>query len=102
MRYLDRFLPVLLAATLWACGDSQAVRIVRVDVSASGKYSLDGQAVAETSLAPKLKELNSSSIALHISANSQASHQSVVGVLDAARDAGIGRILFISPESPTK
>jgi biopolymer transport protein ExbD len=102
MRFTNHFLLVLAAAALWACGDSKGMQVVRIDVSASGDYSLNGSAVAKGNLAAKLTELDASRTILHIAADHLANHQSVVGVLDAAKVAGIRRISFVHDQASTK
>ena len=94
---------VLASASLSGCGDSKGVQIVRLDISATSQYSVQGAAVAPANLAAKLTELSSGpSIALHIAADPKATHQSVISALDAAKAAGIGRISFIADPSSQK
>jgi biopolymer transport protein ExbD len=94
---------VLASAFLSGCGESKGVQVVRLDISGTGQYSVQGEPVSASNLAAKLTELNSSpSVALHIAADHKATHQSVVGALDAAKVAGIARISFVAEPSSQK
>lgn len=70
-----------------------------VEVSADGRYAVNGKAVAmgaAGALADALRTATAGSASplLLIHADAQASHQAVVDVMQAARDAGISRLSF--------
>jgi biopolymer transport protein ExbD len=92
---------VLLAAcaAVVACGDPNPPEVVaELTVSADGEYALEGSPVSSPLLAQALKDLRAAQpdIQLRIAADGRASHQSVVGVVQAASAAGIGRLRFAS------
>lgn len=71
---------------------------ISLEVSADGRVALEGQPIAGEpgSLARALRAATQGRERplLVIYADAQASHQSVVDVMQAARDAGIGRLSF--------
>ena len=73
-------------------------------VSAQGQYAVNKSPIDGTSvsaLAAVLGPLASKDVSLVISADAQASHQSVVNAMEAARRTGLSQITFAtqSPES---
>ncbi len=74
-------------------------RLVTVSVDASGKFAIDGRLVAARdpeALAAPLKEAAQSNpdCVVEIRADAMATHQSVVHVMEAARLAGLARLVF--------
>lgn len=72
---------------------------ISVAVSADGRYSLDGQLtsfVNPSSFAAELRRraAGRKDAVIVISADAGASHQSVVNVLEAARQAGLPKVTF--------
>lgn len=89
-------LPVNLPA---AEAESVDVAEATVEVSADGRYAVGGKAIImgeAGALANALRAATagSESPLLMIHADAQASHQAVVDVMQAARDAGISRLSF--------
>ncbi|MBO4121324.1 biopolymer transporter ExbD [Cupriavidus gilardii] len=79
----------------------QRPREIVVSVSASGEYAIDKERVGArdvAGLAERLRALAGTAAAqapvLIVSADAQASHQSVVNVMEAARVAGLSRLTF--------
>ena len=71
-------------------------------VSAQGQYAVNKSPVDGTSvsaLAAVLGPLASQQVTLVISADAQASHQSVVKAMEAARRAGLSQITFATQSS---
>lgn len=71
-------------------------------VNAQGQYTLNKSAVVGTSvseLASALAPLASKEMTLVISADAQATHQSVINAMEAARRTGLSQITF-STQSP--
>src|SRR5690606_12449968 len=104
-RYSD--LPVNLPA---AAAEPVEAAETAVEVSADGRYAVGGKAVAmgePGALARALRAATAGreSPLLVIHADAQASHQAVVDVMQAARDAGISRLSFAAkrpaPAGPT-
>ena len=89
-----------LGVALPAAGQTQveAGAPLHLEVSADGRVALEGQMLASEpgSLAAALRAAaqGRESPLLVIYADAQASHQSVVDVMQAARAAGIGRLSF--------
>jgi biopolymer transport protein ExbD len=85
-------------ALIASCGEPKPVPTVQLLVTVEGAYVLRGQNVPRTELKYELKKLQGSpgSIELHIAADSNASYQAVGEAVKAARDAGIGRIGFVT------
>jgi biopolymer transport protein ExbD len=72
---------------------------VNVAVTADGRYAIDRQLLASTDVRTFAERLraaskNSDTTLLIINADAQAPHQAVIGVMEAARLAGIVRISF--------
>jgi biopolymer transport protein ExbD len=72
---------------------------VQIGVDAQGKYIIDRTPVPYTSVASFAEELRRASASLSepvvvINADANASHQSVINVMEAARLAGLSRITF--------
>jgi biopolymer transport protein ExbD len=66
-------------------------------VSAQGQYAVNKSPIDGTSvvaLAAVLRPLASKEVSLVISADAQASHQSVVNAMEAARRTGLSQITF--------
>ena len=83
--------------------DSQAQRDypkeVRVSVSSDGRVTINNQPVGSTAVEPLSQALTAAAQAgpqsiVVISADANASHQSVITVMEAARRAGLGQITF--------
>ncbi len=71
-------------------------------VNAQGQYTLNKSAIVGTSvsaLASALAPLASKEVTLVISADAQATHQSVVNAMEAARRTGLSQITFAT-QSP--
>jgi biopolymer transport protein ExbD len=73
-------------------------------VNAQGQYTVNKSPVGDTSvsaLAKALAPVVSKEVTLVISADAQASHQSVINAMEAARRSGLSQITFAtqSPES---
>ncbi len=71
-------------------------------VNAQGQYTLNKSAVVGTSvsaLASAIAPLASKEVTLVISADAQATHQSVVNAMEAARRTGLSQITFAT-QSP--
>ena len=76
---------------------------INVGVSATGQYMINRAAVALTTaeaLAEELKRAAGSSTdpVIIINADSNATHQSVINVMEAARFAGFGKITFTTQQ----
>lgn len=69
---------------------------VAVDVSADGNYAVAGKTVDSAELAAALTGAATGldDPLLVIYADAQASHQSVIDVMQAARESGLGRLSF--------
>lgn len=79
-------------------------RQIVLTVNTQGQYSVNKSPVGDTSvsaLTHALTRLASQNATLVISADAQASHQSVINAMEAARRAGLSQITFAtqSPES---
>jgi biopolymer transport protein ExbD len=76
---------------------------INVGVSASGQYMVNRTAVAFTTpeaLAAELKRAAGSNAdpVIIINADANATHQSVINVMEAARVAGLGKITFTTQQ----
>jgi biopolymer transport protein ExbD len=74
-------------------------REIIVAVAADGRYAIDRQPVDGRSVEALASALQMASggngeVALVISADATAAHQSVINVMDAARRVGLGRLTF--------
>jgi len=72
---------------------------LNVVVSASGQYSVQGKAVASREVGALADELRRAAAAMKqpivvIDGDSNASYQSAIRIMDAARQAGIGQVVF--------
>ncbi len=93
-----------------ANGDQQQQKpsTVTVDVDAKGNYEIDGKLTTAKNtedLAPLLtaaKAGKSKDVVLVISADAQTTHQSVISVMEAAREAGLPQITFSTQKSQGK
>lgn len=82
--------------------DAQALTLA---VSQKGQYALDGQWISGATvddLATELRKMAASTQQplLVIYADAQASHESVVRAMQAAREAGISRVSFATQGTP--
>lgn len=79
---------------------------VLVSVSADGRYSING-ALLESGNVPALAQAmaqiarGDDTHAVVINADAAASHQAVIGVMDAARRSGLGQITFATQSTAT-
>ncbi|GAB7550236.1 ExbD/TolR family protein [Cupriavidus sp. 8B] len=80
-----------------------------VSVSARGVYSINKQVMDQqdvTSLAQRLREVagpaDGQPPVLIVNADAQATHQSVINVMEAARLAGLPRLTFATQSSQTR
>lgn len=78
---------------------------IEVAVAENGRYQIDNAGVKDTSidgLAAALKQAASAANepVVVINADAQASHQSVVNVMEAARRVGLARITFATQTAP--
>ena len=76
-----------------------------VAVSAQGQYVLEGAAAPIANIAALTAELTRLAVGnreavLVIRADAAARHQAVIGVLDAARQAGLARVSFAARSDP--
>ena len=76
-----------------------------VAVSAQGQYVLEGTAAPIANIAALTAELSRLAVGnreavLVIRADAAARHQAVIGVLDAARQAGLARVSFAARSDP--
>ncbi len=91
-----------------AAPQQQRPGTVDVDVDAKGNYEIDGKltsAKTKEDLTPLLtaaKAGKSKDVVLVISADAQTTHQSVISVMEAAREAGLPQITFATQKSPGK
>lgn len=82
--------------------ESQALNIA---VSQEGIYALNGQLLSDSTVQDIAQALRAGATdkndaVLVINADAQASHESVVRVMEAARIAGISRVNFAAQSSP--
>ena len=82
-----------------AAAGQEAPRAIEVAISQDGHYALNGillDAVAPPEIAAALAHASQgrADAVLVINADAQATHQSVVNVMEAARQAGIARVNF--------
>ncbi len=71
-------------------------------VNAQGQYAVNKSPVGDTSvsaLAKALTPVASKEVTLVISADAQASHQSVINAMEAARRSGLSQITFATQSS---
>lgn len=72
---------------------------IQVAISANGQYAINGETAAfgspdEFALLLRRTAGNNADPMIVINADAQASHQSVVNVMEAARNAGYGKLTF--------
>jgi biopolymer transport protein ExbD len=77
---------------------------LNVVVSASGQYSVQGKLVASRDVSALADELRRAAAGLKqpvvvINGDSNASYQSAIRIMDAARRAGIGQVVFAVEQS---
>ncbi|RMX02592.1 biopolymer transporter ExbD [Corticibacter populi] len=78
---------------------SERPQEITVAIDAGGQYAIDGQLLGKATpsqLTAELRQFASSrpEAILIISADAMASHQSVISVMEAARNAGLVRVTF--------
>ncbi|MDK2123561.1 ExbD/TolR family protein [Parachitinimonas caeni] len=77
---------------------AQRASEIQVAVTSGGRYAINGQLVNFTTiddLADSLRKASSSADStIVVNADGGASHQAVVNVMEAARQAGLGRLTF--------
>lgn len=85
-----------------AAAEEAANPEIAVDVSADGRYAIAGKAVDGAQLASALAGAAAGlrEPLLVIYADAQASHQSVIDVMQAARDSGLARLSFAARRGP--
>jgi len=80
------------------------LQALNIAVSREGLYALDGQLIGEGSTAEIANALRqarqSPEQALVINADAQSPHESVMRILEAAQQAGVGRINFAVQSPP--
>ena len=79
-------------------------REVRVSITSGGRISVNGQPVADTAVDALSQAISAAAQAgtqsiVVISADANAAHQKVIGVMEAARRAGLGQITFATQRS---
>lgn len=76
--------------------DPKESKIVNIDVSAKGEYSIDNQPITADALVSRIQEASKTKKdGLLILTSGDASHGAVVKVMDAARNAGVNSISVI-------
>jgi len=98
-----RQLPITLPKAQAQAPDTDAA--LELAVSRDGQYALDGryiEAQDDAALAQALRQAAAGhpDAALRIDADGQASHADVVRALEAARQAGINRVSFLTQARP--
>jgi biopolymer transport protein ExbD len=88
-----------------AQSQESAPRSLDIAVSSDGRYALNGVLISApdtAAIAQALRQAvgDAQEPVLVINADAQATHQSVVNVMEAARMAGISRINFAAQKSP--
>ena len=88
-----------------AHADAQQTDALNIAVSQQGLYALDGQLLSgataqELSQALRAAAQGQDDAVLIINADAQASHESIVRVMEAARLAGIARVNFATQHTP--
>ncbi|MDD5385215.1 MAG: biopolymer transporter ExbD [Gallionella sp.] len=84
---------------------AEAVKPINVAVDASEHYAINNQGMPYTgvaALAASLKKAAGDQVdpTIVINADAKAPHQSVINVMEAARQAGYGRITFTTQNQP--
>jgi biopolymer transport protein ExbD len=80
---------------------------VRVSISREGRYSVNGEALSGRDVPALMRTLMSVSKGMEnplvvISADAQASHQSVMAVMEAARRSNLNQLTFAAQSSSSK
>jgi biopolymer transport protein ExbD len=80
---------------------------VRVSISRDGRYSVNGEALNGRDVPALMRALMSVSKGMEnplvvISADAQASHQSVMAVMEAARRSNLNQLTFAAQSSSSK
>ena len=80
---------------------------VRVSISREGRYSVNGEALSGRDVPALMRALMSVSKGMEnplvvISADAQASHQSVMAVMEAARRSNLNQLTFAAQSSSSK
>jgi biopolymer transport protein ExbD len=80
---------------------------IQVGVTAEGRYALDRKLLASTDPAAVAELLQRAAAGrdnaiVVINADAQAPHQAVIGVLEAARIAGLPRVTFATQRAPDR
>ena len=76
-----------------------SAREINIAVSSDGRFALNGRIMNRAQLGVALKQMNTGSeqnLRVSIDADARAPHQSVMTVLELARDAGLPNIAFSS------
>jgi len=98
----ERLVAAALVASIVGCANSERRPLIdELQVTSTGQYFLQGQAVSGENLTRQLKKLRagSQSFELAIRADSRAKSESVEGAVNAVREAGISRVSFTTSES---
>ena len=75
---------------------NKEAKLITIDVTSDDKYILDGDEISKQSLAEIIKEqLKLKPDGLLIQASGNSSHQSVVKLMDSARNAGVQSISIV-------
>lgn len=87
-----------------ARADAVDMKAINIAISQEGLYALNGQLLASGNTAEIAQALHTVAAdqqepTLVINADSQATHESVVRVMEAAREAGISRVNFATQTS---
>jgi biopolymer transport protein ExbD len=89
-----------LAITLPTANGSASqseVNQIHIAVSRDGRFAINGTVTDRAQLSNSLSSLNKDgNIQVNIDADARASHQAVMGALEAARDANLSNIVFSS------
>ena len=88
-----------------ARADAVDTTAMNMAISQDGIYALDGELLSSTevgdiALALQAAKGNKNDATLVINADAQSTHESVVRVMEAARQAGIGRVNFATQSPP--
>lgn len=85
-----------------ASAEQTSVPTLEVSISQDGRYAVAGLLIAPADLADRLKSQHSGQAdsVLLIRADAMAPHQSVVHAMQAAREAGIGKVHFATQVAP--
>jgi biopolymer transport protein ExbD len=80
---------------------------VGVGINAAGRYSINGQAIAFRDVTALANDLKAAATGkkdpiIVISADAQATHQSVIHVMQAAQQAGLGQVTFTTQAAAGK